>query len=205
MTSFDYDPQSVETTRRLHALAGSPSNWTVNRGDILDPVFLSSLSPHDIVYSWGVLHHTGAMWEAIRNAGRFVSENGLFSIALYTTDAYWKPSTDFWLAVKQRYNRGGEFTRASMEWWYFWRFIGLGELRHFRNPFRLFRNYAGSRGMSLWTDIRDWLGGLADGICGNHGGQNLLPEGVGTETRLDDRRGNLYGVSLLPTGRRRHT
>jgi len=159
VTSFDYDPQSVETTQRLHALAGSPANWTVNRGDILDPAFLATLSPHDIVYSWGVLHHTGAMWDAVRNASRFVAENGLFCIALYTSDAYWRPSTDFWLTVKQRYNRAGEFERAAMEWWYFWRFVALSELRHFRNPFRRFQKYEKSRGMSLWTDIRDWLGG----------------------------------------------
>jgi len=159
VTSFDYDPQSVAATRRLHVLAGSPENWTVMRGDILDPQLCSTISPHDIVYSWGVLHHTGAMWEAIRNANRFVAENGLFCIALYTSDAYWNPSTNFWLVVKQRYNRAGEFERAVMEWWYFWRFIALSELRHFKNPFRRFQDYYQSRGMSLWTDIRDWLGG----------------------------------------------
>lgn len=46
-----------------------------------------------------------------------------------------------------------------MEWWCFWRFIACSELRHFRNPFRRFGDYYQSRGMSLWTDIRDWLGG----------------------------------------------
>jgi len=159
VTSFDYDPQSVEATRRLHALAGSPENWTIMPGDVLNVEFLSTLSLHDVVYSWGVLHHTGAMWDAIRNASQLLAQGGIFCIALYTLDAYVNPSADFWLAVKQRYNRAGTFERAAWEWWYFCRFCVLSDLKHRRNPFRRFHHYHQSRGMSQWTDIRDWLGG----------------------------------------------
>jgi len=159
ITSFDYDPDSVTTTRRLHALAGSPSNWTITQGDILDPGFLNTLSAHDIVYSWGVLHHTGSMWQAVENAGRLVNEQGLFAIALYTTDNYQRPSTQDWLRIKRQYNQAGPWERARLEWWYFARFVALPDLAHFKNPMRRFPEYAQSRGMSLWTDIRDWLGG----------------------------------------------
>ena len=40
--SFDYDEMSVQTTARLRALAGAPSNWTVERGDVLTPAILKA-------------------------------------------------------------------------------------------------------------------------------------------------------------------
>ncbi|MEZ6056747.1 MAG: class I SAM-dependent methyltransferase [Planctomycetaceae bacterium] len=159
VTSFDYDPNSVATTRQLHQLAGSPTNWTVQQGDVLSPEFLSTLSKHSIVYSWGVLHHTGAMWDAIRNARQLLAENGLFCIALYTSDHYIKPSAGYWMTLKQRYNQSGRFRRLWMEWCYLFRFLLWPELRGLRNPWTWYRNYFQQRGMNVWTDIRDWLGG----------------------------------------------
>ena len=67
--SFDYDPNSVKSTMMLHEFAGKPDNWTVEQGSVLDKNFMKKLKPADIVYSWGVLHHTGHMWEAIRERG----------------------------------------------------------------------------------------------------------------------------------------
>src|SRR5262249_47861842 len=66
--SFDYDRDSVETTERVSDYAGNPSAWTVMQGSVLDRQLMERLPPADIVYSWGVLHHTGAMWSAVRNA-----------------------------------------------------------------------------------------------------------------------------------------
>src|SRR5215213_8744027 len=63
--SFDYDPDSVRTTEQLRAEAGSPTNWQVLQGSILDEAVVEKYHA-SIVYSWGVLHHTGAMWQAIR-------------------------------------------------------------------------------------------------------------------------------------------
>lgn len=159
VTSFDYDPQSVDTTRLLHQFAGSPENWTVQQGDVLSNEFLATVEKHSIVYSWGVLHHTGKMWEAIRNAGQLVQENGTFCIALYTSDCYVNPSADYWVKIKKQYNQAGRWGRASLEWWYLFRFPIWTELRGRRNPWTWYRNYFQQRGMNVWTNIADWLGG----------------------------------------------
>ncbi len=111
--SFDYDETSVQTTERLRSLAGAPPNWKVERGDVLDVGYLEGLGLWDIVYSWGVLHHTGAMWKAIDNAAGRVGPNGQFFIALYSSNVV-SPSAEFWLAVKRRYNAAS--ARASVEW-----------------------------------------------------------------------------------------
>lgn len=158
VTSFDYDPQSVATTRFLHQLAGSPANWTVQQGDVLSEEFLATIEKHSIVYSWGVLHHTGQMWDAIRNAGKLVAENGTFCIALYTSDCYVNPSAEYWIRVKKQYNQAGRWGRAYLEWWYFYQFFIWPELRGRRNPWKRYRSVQ-LRGMDIWTDIRDWLGG----------------------------------------------
>ena len=79
VTSFDYDPQSVACTSTLREryFAGDP-DWTVQRGSVLDPAFLAGLGTFDIVYSWGVLHHTGAMWDAIANTAQRVAPGGQY-------------------------------------------------------------------------------------------------------------------------------
>ena len=68
IVSFDLDSDSVETSRRLWELVGKPKNWVICQGSILDHEFVTTLEPADIVYSWGVLHHTGDMWTALRYA-----------------------------------------------------------------------------------------------------------------------------------------
>ena len=64
VVAFDYDEDSVETTRRVLTEFNDRAEWEVTQGDILAPSN-SITGLFDIVYSWGVLHHTGAMWQAI--------------------------------------------------------------------------------------------------------------------------------------------
>jgi len=75
--SFDYDANSVATTAEIKRRF-MPANaaWTVERGDILNRDYVTSLGKWDVVYSWGVLHHTGRMWEAIANACDLVADGG---------------------------------------------------------------------------------------------------------------------------------
>ena len=128
--------------------------------------------------SWGVLHHTGDVWHAIRNAAARVKPGGLFYIALYSADVRIDPPPQFWLDVKREYVSAGWLKRWCMDLWYVWRF-DLG-----RNLFNLpkfvikLKKYKQMRGMSVFTDIRDWLGGWpmefvydADAIkaCEEHG------------------------------------
>jgi 2-polyprenyl-6-hydroxyphenyl methylase/3-demethylubiquinone-9 3-methyltransferase len=157
--SFDYDADSVASTRLLREKAGSPAAWTIQQGSVLDAAFMASLPTYDLVYSWGVLHHTGDVWKALDLAASRVAPGGLFYIALYSADVHTDPPPEFWLDIKQRYVRSGWLERRRMDWWYVWRFM----MR--RNPARiplvLWRMLAPSRtrGMNLFTDIRDWLGG----------------------------------------------
>lgn len=155
LLSFDYDELSVRTSAHLRKLAGAPPDWRVERGDVLDDTYLAGLPQWDIVYAWGVLHHTGAMWRAVGNAAGRVAPGGLFFLALYSSNVA-SPSTEFWLDVKRRYNAAGAFGRRRLEAWYIWRF-GLG--RNLPLLLKQIRDKAKQRGMSYMTDVRDWLGG----------------------------------------------
>ncbi|WP_026380411.1 class I SAM-dependent methyltransferase [Afifella pfennigii] len=155
--SFDYDPNSVETTQKMWEFAGRPDNWTIERGDVLDDAYVASLGTWDLVYSWGVLHHTGDVWKAVENARKRVAEGGTFYIALYAADV--QPDPDFWLRIKQEYNQASETKRRRMEAWYVWTY--MLNRRPWRLPHLGWRmvHHRMTRGMSLFTDIRDWLGG----------------------------------------------
>lgn len=157
--SFDYDPSSVATTQKLREFAGNPPNWEVRQGSVLDRAYMENLGKFDLAYSWGVLHHTGEMWTAIENARVTMKDNGMFYIALYTTDVYTNPTADYWMDVKRKYNQAGALTRRIMEWQYALRFTILPALRTGSNPLPMLLGLRQSRGMTYWTDVKDWLGG----------------------------------------------
>jgi SAM-dependent methyltransferase len=167
IVSFDFDPDSVATTLQLRAFADSPQRWSVTQGSVLDRDFMNTLEPADIVYSWGVLHHTGAMWNAIENAAIPMTPDGVFYIALYSSDAYIDPPPAYWLDLKRRYNLAGPLTKRWMEWQYAWRGSIWPEMKIWRNPLEVIRSYSKFRGMSYWTDVRDWLGGYPMEFAGN--------------------------------------
>ena len=158
VVSLDYDPDSVKTTEYLYQYAGSPNNWKIIQGSILDAEFIDSLGKFDVVYSWGVLHHTGDMWTAIEQAANTVNEDGVFYIALYTSDVYVDPPPEFWLKIKREYNNAGYLKRKLMELWYAFDIFKRSSESIFQHISTI-RNYKASRGMSYWTDIKDWLGG----------------------------------------------
>lgn len=163
--SFDYDPHSVNCTRELHERFSVPARrWHVETGSILDKEYLRTLGKFDIVYSWGVLHHTGSMWESLSNVVDLVGDNGKLFIAIYNDQG---EQSKRWLRIKQIYNflpsslAGifGLFVLIPIELKYF-----LGDLLKLRPMFYVKRwtNYAGAsyRGMSKYRDFVDWVGGL---------------------------------------------
>ena len=163
--SFDYDPQSVEATSILHTYAGKPANWKIMQGSVLDERFMTTLAKSDIVYSWGVLHHTGDVWRAIRNAAIPLAPGGLFYIALYSADVHRDPPPDFWLATKRKYLAASWFGKRAMELWYIWRFQMGCRLAALPLVLRRVVAEQRERGMSYFTDIRDWLGGWPMEFC----------------------------------------
>ena len=157
--SFDYDPNSVACTQELRRrYFQQDGNWTIEQGSVLDADYVDRLGKFDVVYSWGVLHHTGNMWLALENATRPVAPQGKLFIALYNhQDLY----SAVWTAIKRRYSRS-----------IFWRipiiaicgtFLSLRGLAKdlilLKNPLKRYTEYKKSRGMSYFTDLLDWLGG----------------------------------------------
>lgn len=155
--SFDFDPASTSTTHGLYVREGTPTNWRVEQGSVLDRAYLAALGKFDIVYSWGVLHHTGNLWQAFENAASLVAPSGVLYVALYDAEVA-RPSPEFWLSVKERYNRGGSLTKRALEFWQVSRNMA-GQLKRGKNPITLITGYRKSRGMAYMTDVRDWLGG----------------------------------------------
>jgi 2-polyprenyl-3-methyl-5-hydroxy-6-metoxy-1,4-benzoquinol methylase len=162
VTAFDYDPEAVAATRELLGRwAPSDSEWTVLNGSALDRDFVLGLGHHDVVHSWGVLHHTGAMWDACAIAAEAVPPGGMLFIAIYN-DAGAK--SEVWTRRKRRYVRLPAGVRTA----YAWTLIAAGEalflaraLRDGR-PGEWLRRWTHERpvrGMSRYRDWIDWIGG----------------------------------------------
>lgn len=158
--SFDFDAQSVRCAEELRQrYFPGDSQWHIEQGSVLDATYVQSMGHFDVVYCWGVLHHTGAMWEGLANLTRVVAPGGRLFIALYNDQG--RVST-MWRLVKRSYC-SNRLARALICGWLipYWvvrGFVGDLLLRR-RNPFtRYLRPQA--RGMSLFYDWFDWLGGL---------------------------------------------
>lgn len=162
VTSFDFDPQSVACTSELRRryLGGDPT-WVIGQGSVLDADFMRSLGTFDIVYSWGVLHHTGAMWSALERAADAVADGGRLFIALYNDQG--APSV-WWTRVKRTYNQLPRALKpvymllfgAALEAAAVGVAVGRGQPRALVDRWT---NYQNLRGMSRWHDIVDWVGG----------------------------------------------
>lgn len=157
--SIDVDPDSVNATLRLWELAGKPENWQVLHGSVLDEQFMSNVGQFDIVYSWGVLHHTGDMWTAIRNASITLKPSGIMYIALYADEVYHTPSPQYWIDLKRQYNNCNQTEKEDMEYDYAWNKVLKPLADKGENPLLYIKEYKQKRGMEFWTDVRDWLGG----------------------------------------------
>jgi 2-polyprenyl-6-hydroxyphenyl methylase/3-demethylubiquinone-9 3-methyltransferase len=160
--SFDYDAHSVSTALELKARFGiADQRWHVRRGSVLDAAFMATVEPADVVYSWGVLHHTGDMWDAIDAAAAKVRPGGRFAISIYNKVDRFPDSSRMWWHIKRTYTRSPGAVRRIMEGVYIGNFM-LTRLVTLRNPLkRMFdREGAGRRGMDFLHDVRDWLGGF---------------------------------------------
>jgi 2-polyprenyl-3-methyl-5-hydroxy-6-metoxy-1,4-benzoquinol methylase len=158
--SFDYDPKWVACTTELkRRYFPSDPSWRVDEGSVLDARYLATLGQFDIVYSWGVLHHTGQMWNAIANAAALVRAEGQLFISIYNKQVYW---TRFFTGVKRAYSRSPAPGKAVIAGSYIAAEVLKGAVKDsllLRNPLRRYRDYRKTRGMSTWHDWIDWVGG----------------------------------------------
>ena len=149
--SFDYDPLSVACTRELkNRYFPKDETWVIEEASVLDEDYLSKLGQFDVVYSWGVLHHTGSMWDALKNVVPLVTKNGQLFVSIYNDQS--------WISLYWRFVKKCYVSNAILR--------GLMLLIHFPYLFGLrflVRAVTGrldfERGMSLWYDMFDWIGG----------------------------------------------
>ncbi len=157
--SFDLDPASVAcTTEVRRRYMGDDPLWRVEEGSVLDREYLRTLGEFDVVYSWGVLHHTGAMWEAMELVADLVTPGGILWLALYN-DQGWQSVV--WRVVKRAYNLLPRQLRFLITFPAFVRLWGPTMLRDLlkNRPLVSWRNYNSARGMSAQHDFIDWVGG----------------------------------------------
>jgi 2-polyprenyl-3-methyl-5-hydroxy-6-metoxy-1,4-benzoquinol methylase len=161
VVGFDMDVHSVQASLDLRAHAAVPvDRWQIQQGSVLDEGFLATIEPAGVVSAWGVLHHTGALWQAMDNAVSKVKPGGVIAIAIYNKVERRIGSSAQWWHIKRFYNHSPQTVRRLIEYVYVGRFIA-GHLLTVRNPLAHVRNYGkAGRGMDFRHDVRDWVGGF---------------------------------------------
>ena len=160
--SFDYDPHSVACTTELRRrYFPQDDSWKVEEGSALDADYVRSLGEFDIVYSWGVLHHTGEMWKALENAQIPVAAGGKLLLAIYNDTG---SQAARWRWIKKTYNQLPRLMKtpfaiavsAPEEAKSLIRSVVKGRPGEY---VRTWTQYKQVRGMSHWHDLIDWVGG----------------------------------------------
>ncbi len=160
--SFDFDSNSFACTQELrNRYFPKDPNWRVEQGSALDADYVASLGKFDIVYSWGVLHHTGEMWKALENAVIPTTEGGKLFIAIYNDTGN---QAKRWHWIKKTYCRLPSLLKTPFAILTILpeeskRVVGsilrLDPVSYIRS----WTHYKSSRGMNRWYDIVDWVGG----------------------------------------------
>jgi SAM-dependent methyltransferase len=149
----DIDPDSVATARRMLSTHAAGGRWEVREVSVFD-LKAEALGHFDVVYSWGVLHHTGDLDRALRCAGALVADGGMFVVALYRRSV----CCPLWKIEKRWYAHAG--TRAqSLARGAYTRLYRLGLAITGRSFRKYLSEYNSKRGMDFDCDVHDWLGG----------------------------------------------
>lgn len=159
--SFDYDPDSVAAAHKVREEFAPGSDWDIECASILDAGFVQKLGQFDIVYSWGVLHHTGALWPAMEAACGLVARNGTLYVSIYNDQG---GESRMWTSVKRRYNESGPVMRrlllAGSVLYLSRRFpLRVAAVLMRGRPGSMVRSEPRARGMSRRHDLVDWVGG----------------------------------------------
>lgn len=150
VTAIDYNPLCVEITKQnAQRFLSDPGRLSCAIGSALDLPSLRAYGTFDIVYSWGVLHHTGAMWQAVDNALSMANEGGTVVLSLYNQHF----TSPLWRGIKWTYVHMPGFGQRIMELMFGAAIFGAKWLVTGKNPLHK------ERGMNFWFDVVDWVGG----------------------------------------------
>ncbi len=168
--SFDFDPASVACAEEMRRRFAAAADWRIEQGSALDAPYLQTLGQFDVVYSWGVLHHTGDMWTAIDNVAALVAPGGQLFISIYNDQGF---ESRVWRRIKHLYNRLPRGARTpyvvvvmapretlSAAW-----YCARGRPLQY---VRTWTQYRKRRGMSRWHDLVDWVGGYPFEVAAPH-------------------------------------
>jgi 2-polyprenyl-6-hydroxyphenyl methylase/3-demethylubiquinone-9 3-methyltransferase len=153
VVGVDIDPDSVSASLATFARFAPTANARFETISVFD-MTPDHFGGFEIVYSWGVLHHTGDMDRALRTAAALVVPGGLFLVALYGKTRL----CGVWCRIKRWYSRTTPFMQRVARQIY----IGLYSFRQ-RTRGRTLEDEIAlrktSRGMDFYIDVHDWLGG----------------------------------------------
>jgi 2-polyprenyl-6-hydroxyphenyl methylase/3-demethylubiquinone-9 3-methyltransferase len=150
---FDVDAEAVSASTHL---IEKISEWDPDvRTDVIDFKVESILNEdidaqrYDVVYSWGVLHHTGDMYRSFDAIKNSVAEKGTLVISIYNKHF----TSPIWKALKYTYVKSPNFVRKILVWVVLVvKFLAAFVISR-QNPLKR------KRGMHFYTDIVDWVGG----------------------------------------------
>ena len=149
----DIDPDSVAAAKSTLARFAPGASFDFKVCSVFD-MTPGEFGSFDIVYSWGVLHHTGDMVRAITAATALVKPGGEFHLALYKKT----PFCGMWKVIKRWYSRSGSQAqkRAMGVYVFLQRLIHRVKGSDFDAHVQ---DYGKRRGMNFYNDVHDWLGG----------------------------------------------
>ena len=157
--SFDYDIDSVACTEYLKdKYFPEDQNWIIEQGSALSEKYIERLGKYDIVYSWGVLHHTGNMYKALELVEKKVADKGKLFISIYNDQGF---TSRLWRLIKRMYVKSPYLIKQFILMICYVRLWGPTTIKDFikLRPFYTGRNYFLKRGMSPHRDVVDWVGG----------------------------------------------
>ncbi len=154
IVAIDIDYNSTKTTQQtLAKYEEHHGQWKALNINIFESNAVID-EKFDVVYSWGVLHHTGDMKHALEQSISYLNNDGHLLIALYVAT----PFCGIWKHLKWFYSKLPTLLQKPILWLYSALRLIIMPLKG-KNPITFLKNYHKNRGMNFLHDGHDWLGG----------------------------------------------